>query len=520
MSKKKKAKFKPYSMNQGTLLPEYLDDLIPQAHLVRVISGTIDRIDTSSLLSAYRGGGASAYHPEMMLKVLVYAYAERIYSSRRIAKALRENIHFMWLSGKQRPDFHTIARFRSGPLKETITRIFAAAVELLAESGHIKLENYFLDGTKVESAANKYSWVWGKSTHRYHKKLRGQVAALLADIDDAEAEEQRIYGEQDLEELGENAHIDSKMLAEAAERINEQLKERPKDKGLKRAARKIEKDYLPRLKKYEEQRRQLGGRNSYSKTDPDATFMRMKEDHMRNGQLKPGYNVQLGTEGQFVVGYSVHQSATDSPCLKDHIEQLKQDLGKAPERVIADAGYGSEENYEYLAGEGIEGLVKYNKFDREQKKSFKKKDFEPANWSYDEQADEYECPAGKRLVFAEEKRRKTKTGYKTKVKIYRCEDCGDCEFGRDERCRYYNGNLWRSPKYEKHKKKATKLLTSAEGEKLRKRRGVEVETVFGQIKQNMGFRRFMLRGLEKVSTEWGLLSLAHNMCKLATAEIT
>ena len=160
--------FKPYVMNQVALLPPSYDEMIPENHLVRVVNDAVEKIDLSSLLAQYKGGGTSSYHPKMLLKVLVYAYAERIYSSRRIAKALRENIHFMWISGGNRPDFRTINDFRGKRMKTVIEDVFSAVLEFLVAVGHVKLEHYFLDGTKIEADANKHKVVWAKRRENYH----------------------------------------------------------------------------------------------------------------------------------------------------------------------------------------------------------------------------------------------------------------------------------------------------------------------------------------------------------------
>ena len=310
----------------------------------------------------------------MLLKVLVYSYTQQLYSSRKIAKALRENIYFMWLSGNQQPDFRTINRFRSEVVKEVIEDIFTSVLELLIEEGYVKLENYFLDGTKIEANANKYSWVWGKSTRRYKQKLQEKVKELILEIEQVNEAENAEYGERDLEELGPDEPWDSHKLEQKIQELNRRLKaqldkqpepqteesrpeepSKPKKKRGRRgksklqkaqgALKKLEEDCLPRQQKYEDQERKLAGRNSYSKTDVDATFMRMKDDYMRNGQLKPGYNLQMGTEGQFVVGFSVHQRPGDPGCLVPHLKGVKEKLGRLPKNVIADSGYGSEENY-------------------------------------------------------------------------------------------------------------------------------------------------------------------------------
>ena len=259
--------------------------------MVRVIDKAIDGMDMSPLIKTYKGGGTSAYHPVMLLKVLVYAYADKIFSSRQIAKATRENINFLWLTGNTRLDFMTINRFRSERLGGIMEKIFADVVEYLAREKYITLDRYFLDGTKIESAANKYSWVWGKNTQRFKEQLNKKVVTLFKEIDILNDDEDKAFNGRDLPELGSKP-IDSNALAETVKKIDNKLLQNCTDKQLKTAKKKIEQDYLPRMQKYEQQEKLLQERKSYSKTDTDATFMRMKEDHMDNGQLKPAYNVQ------------------------------------------------------------------------------------------------------------------------------------------------------------------------------------------------------------------------------------
>ena len=186
--------------------------------------------------------------------------------------------------------------------------------------------------------------------------------------------------------------------------------------------KKLETDGLPRQKKYEDQERKLAGRNSYSKTDVDATFMRMKDDPMKNGQLKPGYNLQMGTEGQFVVGFSVHQRPGDPGCLVPHLQGVKEKLGRLPKNVMADSAYGSEENYAYLAQEQVGNYLKYNTFGQEQRARYKPNAFAANQMKYDPEKDELICPAGKRLRYQYTSHPKTENGYRTERRCYQAED--------------------------------------------------------------------------------------------------
>jgi transposase len=515
--KKSKPVFKPYVMGQPSLLPPDIEELIPAEHLVRVIEQTIEKIDLSVLLERYKGGGTSSYHPKMMLKVLVYAYSQRTYSSRGIAKALRENIYFMWLSGHNRPDFRTINNFRGQILKGILAEIFGAVVEVLVETGHVKLEEYFVDGTTIEANARKHSYVWAKNTKRYKEQLGEKIKELLEEVDRVNESEDQQYGGKDLPEMGEDAEIDAEQIKKKIAELNERLKKKPKDKKLKKAAKKLEKEYLPKLEKYEEQERLLAGRNSYSKTDPDATFMRLKEDRNHaEPRPKPGYNLQTGTSNLFVVGYSIHQRPGDTSCFKPHMESVKQYLPQVPQKIVGDAGYGSEENYMYLEQEKLENYLKYNTFHKEQTAKYKQDRFQSGHFPYDADKNEFLCPAEQAMTYQTSKEYITDNGYTGSYDIYECVDCSGCDLKPD--CTRAKGNRQISVNWNlrRLREQARENLFSEQGKELRSRRGIEIETVFGNIKQNFGFRRFMLRGLEKVTTEWGLLCLAHNMKKLAT----
>ena len=399
-----KITFKPYSQEERWLLPPSLDELIPQNHLVRTVSKTVDELNIEKIFAKYtKGGGASRYNPVMLLKVMIYCYMTGVYSSRQIAKQCRENINVMWLAGNQTPDFRTINKFRGEKLKDAIEEIFISTVKLLNIKGFVSLEKYFVDGTKVESASNKYTFVWKKAVEKNEKKLDEKLRVFLKDVEEITDVENREYGNKDLAEVGEDITVTSEEIKAVADKINKKLdeiadsiNEESKDvkKKLKKAKRLIEKDYLPRKEKYEKANATFKGRNSYSKTDEDATFMRMKEDAMLNGQLKPGYNIQVGTENNFVIGYDVFPNPTDTRTLKPHLENVMNRLDCKFETIIADAGYGREENYDYLEENGITGAIKYSTYEKETKRSFKKKTFNFENWNYDSNQKLYTCPTG------------------------------------------------------------------------------------------------------------------------------
>ena len=510
--------FKPCRQHQLLLLPPDLSDLIPMNSMVRVVDGLVDGMDRSLLTSLYPGGGASAYDPAMMLKVVLLAYASGIYSSRKIAQATRENIGFMWICGMQPVEHSTVNRFRTERIRPVFEEIFTEVVHVLAEGGHISLEAYFLDGTKVEANANRYTFVWKKKVDNYREALRGKVHAHLEAIDAMEDEEERLAPD-------EPAEIDSERLREAAERINERIREKEK-RGerateLRKAKRALEKDWIPRMEGYERQRRILDGRQSFSKTDEDATFMRMKDDHMGNGQLKAAYNVQIGTENQFIIASTVHQRPHDTACAIAHLEHVKRTLGHLPSRIVADAGYGSEETYSYLEQEGVRALVKHPGSQLKRGREGRVPDrMDAASWPYDEAADEYICPEGRRMRFLREDLRVSERGFESRASCYACEDCTGCS--RRSACTKSEWPSWRkviqvNRNLVEKRARADELLCSEEGSRLRRQRGIDVETVFGDIKSNLGLTRFSLRGLEKVTHEWNLFAMGHNIRKLHLA---
>jgi transposase len=529
MKKRKAMKpvFKPYAMEQMLLMPRSYEEMIPEDHLVRVVNQAMERIDLESLLSGYAGGGTSSYHPQMMMKVLVYAYCQKIYTSRKIAATLRENIYFIWLSGGNTPDFRTINMFRGIRMKGVIGEVFGAVVEYLVAAGYVKLENLFVDGSKIEADANKHKVVWRKRKERYEKRVKEQIQELLQEIEQANDAEQAEYGEKDLEEMGGSGtpDVNGERLQQTIDELNQRLREKrhgpEQAKKAQQALKKLESNCLPRLQKYEEQTRILDGRNSYSKTDPDASCQRMKEDRgAKRPWAKPAYNVQLGTEGQFIVSTSVHGQGSDTPCLIPHLKGMSAKLKSQLKNIVADAAYGSEENYDYLQQHQLGNYLKYNTFYQDTHRYrnpdiLRQHQFRSEHFEYDEPNDQFLCPNKRRLSYRFTSQSKTDNGYRSTRRHYECENCTDCPL--KTQCTKAKGNriIQVSFQLREFRRQARANLTSEQGQQLRAQRSVEVETVFGDLKHNLGFRRFHLRGQDKVTTEWTLVCIAHNMRKLA-----
>jgi len=503
--------FKPYVQQQSMLLPPHLEELIPQKHMVRVVNTTFEQLNVGPLLATYNGGGTSAYHPRMLLKVLVYAYLSKIYSSRRIAKALREDINMMWLSGMSRPDFRTINVFRSGRLKGVIDQVFSSMVLFLAQGKYIDLEQYFVDGTKLRADNNKHKVLWAKNTRRYKENVQQKIKILLEEIQCVNEEENEHYGDNDLEELGEHTTLSSEGVKEQVDQVRRLLQEKTPQPQVAKAVKEIEKKLLPRLQNYEQQERTLSGRNSYAKTDTDATVFRMKD-----GQLLPAYNLLLGTQNQFIVNYSMHQRrASESDGFIAHMERFHQLLGRYPTLAMGDCAYGSEENYAFLANHQIGNYLKYNTYHREQTKAYRDNLYRKEHFAYDTQTDRYRCPQGRELMFQQVRLTTTDNAYPISSRVYQCVDCRGCPVAGDCKKGDAHRTISVNPILDTYRAQARMNLESDLGKALRKQRGVDVEPVFADIKYNQAYQRCRLRGKAKVNIEIGLLSIAHNLKKIA-----
>jgi len=497
------------------LLPPSLDELIAANHPVRTVDEVLSKIDIQPLVRQYKTGGSSSYHPGMLLKVLVYAYINNIYSSRKIEEALQQNIHFMWLSGMSTPDHNTINRFRGERLKEPLKKIFTQVVQLLAVEGLLSIKELYTDGTKIEASANRYTFVWGNAIKTNKEKMGRQLDELWKYAQSVAASELDDTDPSGFEK------IDKEKVAETIAKIDAALKDKPVSAQVKQKLRYAKKNWCTTLDKYEQQQVVMGEhRKSYSKTDTDATFMRMKEDHMKNGQLKPAYNLQVSSHNQYITHYSIHQSTTDTTTLKEHLTDFKDQHQVTPDVITADAGYGSEENYQYLQQNNITAYVKHNQFDREQNAAIRnKKPFTADKLYYNEAQDYYICPMGQHMENKGTVRKVTSTGFiqtLTKYEAKNCHGCplnGSCHKSKGNRVIEINHHL------NELKHEANERLQSEEGIKKRKQRCYDVEPVFANIKHNHGFKRFMLRGKQKVTIETGLLALAHNLRKKANQNI-
>lgn len=555
IEEKREIRYKTYDQNQQISLPIMLKGLIQENSLVQIVDKVVESIDMSDLDQCYSGAGRPAYHPKMLIKVWIYGYCREVYTSRKIAQKLREDLGFIWLWGNQQPCFKTLSSFRSVRMQGLLDEVLVSVLSYLVVKDYIDLEDLYVDGSKWEGNANKHKVIWRKNMERYEEAVRDRVKEFLEEVWVLQGAEDAKYGKKDLAIHQESTKIAIELnsaflseqiselnerIAQKQERIEEQQAQKPKAKE-ERAALKQEKANLRKLKswsnkldkekanllKYEEQARVLNGRNSYSKTDTDATALRMKDD-----SLKPGYNAQISTSNQFIVQASIHQNASDNVTLSEHLAALENSVDHLVKRDLVqpdwrsnytgDAGYGSEENYELLEERGFTAYVKYPSWYAEHTGKISEKTYNKYNWNYDKEQDCFFCPQGKRLTFLEDASKTNRNGFTQAFKVYECESCSACPVFKE--CRGQraqadtNRKVFINEKLEAHKQKAKDRLASELGKEKRSKRGSEVETPFGDLKFNMGHRRFLLRTLPKVSVEFNLLCIAHNIRKVFCKE--
>ena len=512
----KSPRFKPYEQGQTILFPADMGERIPEHAPVRLISRIVDGLELSPLLETYRIEGCPAYHPRMMLKLIFYAYMNNIYSCRRIEREASQNIHFIWLSGAQYPSFATINRFRSERLKKCINDLFIQVVKVLVEAGVVSLEEQYVDGTKIESAANKYSFVWRKNVERHKGNLERKLKGVVSQIDEGIAQDNAPSPDDD------PTPFSAEELRNAIAKINQRAEKMPisnrQEKADRRTVVKKARDLEKMAQKhaqYEEQLNILGDRNSYSKTDPDATFMRMKEDAMNNGQTKPGYNLQIATNNQFITHFALFPNPTDTLTLPPFLNSFVQAYGKAPTSLCADAGYGSEENYHLLEQHQTAAYVKYNYFHQEQRPRRNPNPFAPESLFYNKTEDYYVCPMGQHMTNIGSSLKPTSSGYPAWITRYRAQHCKpSCPLrGQCTKKRHGARIIEVNHELNRYKSTARDLLLSSEGLRQRGRRCIEPEAVFGQIKFNKGYKRFRHYSKDKVNMDFGLLAIAFNLQK-------
>ena len=494
------------------VLPLDLGICIPEGDFVFKVAEICESLDYTELFNTYLRVWRKV-NPITIFEILVFAYMNRKFSSRDIENLCKTDIRFMWLlNGEPVPSDSTITRFQRGHLAEAIEGLFYQFVEKLYEMGEIKFKNLFVDGTKLEAYANKYTFVWKSAVEKNLAKLEKKMEVLLSVLSERYGFSEDISLEECYEHLLRQAQWLNLVFAVGKGKHKTQLQ------------RDIEvlKEYIDKKAEYRSHLGKFGNRNSFSKTDTDATFMHMKEDHMKNGQLKPGYNVNVATVSEYIIGNYLSADRTDTKTFIPFLEKLCE---KHPvKRVVVDSGYESEENYRYVEGhEQLSLFVKPSNHEQKKKQKYQNDPGRRENMAYDADKDEYTCAAGRTLKAVGTKKRKSEAGFEQEVTVYECADCSGCPL--KEKCirqkktdktpiadRVKRLNV--SKYFVTQREAMEEKISTEEGILLRINRSIQAEGVFAMIKEDMNFRRFLMRGKRNVTVEWNLISMAYNLLKL------
>jgi transposase len=492
-----------------------ISTFIPHHDPVLLHSHVCSKMDFSKLHATYSNlGDKPDIPPHLMFSLICFAYQLGIFSSRKIEAACLNDRRFMWLLGSRKaPDHSTISRFRSGHLIEGVMEdLLVQQVKILHELGEVRFDDMFIDGTKFEANANPYSFVWLRAVKGNKLKMYEKIKAYLPIL------EQRYELSYEFE-----AHNGMELLLNLRKVLHEKavsgsialVSGRGRRKSqLQRDLEKVQ-EWIKRDQDYLKKEETSKGRNSYSKTDPDATFMVMNKDHMRNEQLRAGYNVQAGVEGEYILSIKVFQTTTDNRTLIPFLDDFNAKYRFKPDLCL-DAGYESEEIYDYLEKEEYYSYIKPANYEQSKKRKYRANIGRRENMDYNPKKDEYTCAQGRKLSVITEKNEKTKTDYVRKVTIYESKTCNRCPIRKD--CtKAKAGNKKRlqvSKKFVAYREESLARIKSSRGIKMRINRSIQAEGVFGWIKANYGFKRFLLRGRSKVSVEIQLLAFALNIKKL------
>ena len=501
-------------------LPLETEIMIPADDPVRLLSAFVEGMDLSELYATYDRVRKNQATPRQMLKIMIYASMNRLFSSRDIETACKRDINFMFLlEGMPAPDHSTIARFISLHLSACPKTVLAEVSSVLYELGEISGKTIFIDGTKIESCANKYTFVWKKSVTKRQARL---FEKCISFIEECEA----LYGIKVV--------YNGKATLHTLKRLRKKLCQIKKEEQITfvhgRGHRKSQlqksiemlEGYISKLKEYAKHLHICGERNSYSKTDPNATFMRMKEDAMLNGQLKPAYNLQHGVDAQYITWVDLSHYPNDALTLVPFLKDMECHLPFKYREIVADAGYESEEAYVFLEQNGQESYLKPQNYEISKTRKYRQDISRRENMKYDPETDEYICSNGKKLRRIYDRHSKNRNGYVSTVTVYECESCQGCPY--KDKC--IHGNNCKTPMEERNKRlnvskvmkqrrqETLERITTEYGTQLRMNRSIQAEGSFAVIKEDMNFRRYLYRGKENVLAQSVLLAVAYNINKL------
>ena len=467
---------------------------------LRLVKNMIERINLTELRKVYSSFGIKpTVNPVTMLQIIIFCYSEGIFSSREIEKSCKYDLRIKYLlDGQNPPDHSTINRFRQKIVNLT-PNLLSQLVEILIKEKQIDLSSIYIDGTKIEAYANRYSFVWRGSTEKWQEKLRIRIIKhfnLNKDLTPSQVlEVVKIVFNQVSKECREK-------------KINFVHGQGKRKHQLQREYEQL-KDWKNKLETYQEHLEIMGDyRNSYSKTDHDATFMRLKEDHMRNGQLKAAYNIQLASASVFIIGENVSHHPNDMYTLKPFLTKLLKSYPNKLDKIVADAGYESEENYVYLAENNLTSYIKPSNYEQSKTRKYKKEQEFRKSLVYDKTQDKYISKEGKEFIRSNDRYSKRKSGYVTTTKVYRCFD-----WNKDGQ---KTKGIYIAETFQKYRKESLENIISDQGIEERLNRSIQAEGAFSKIKSGLNYNRFHHRGKANIISEICLLSIALNLNKLAS----
>ena len=497
-------------------IPVDLEKIIEITDPIYTFSEIMDHLDLYRYYTDKESHmGRPRYDAEKLMKVALFAFMENGYSSlRNIEKLCKTDIRYIWLlDGEKAPSYVTISNFLNEYVGSNIGALFTDINKQLFEKEGVDLSRLYIDGTKIEANANKYTWVWKKSCLTSRNKVYGYLTDLIHEINNGilsffnvRIEPREEYAIEYLEEVisrfSSIAGVDGNFIRGRGH--HKTVEQRQYDKLV---------EYLEKLKKYADHIEICGeSRNSYSKTDHDATFMRVKRDYMGNDQLLPAYNMQIGVCDEYIAVVDAKQYASDMDCFVPLMDKFKTAYGQYPKYPVADAGYGSYNNYLFCEQNGIEKYMKFTMFEKETKDvKYQDDPYRAANFTQDE-AGNLRCPEGRKFEYLGDRHVKGNKYGRTE-ELYKCESCDKCP--RKAECVKGNGDrtIRMNRELTAIHHEVISNLQSDLGVVLRTNRSVQAEGTFGSIKWNRSYKRAKRRGIESIILEFTLISIGFNLYK-------
>ena len=513
---------KVYSNPKQAVLPMLISDYLDICDPVLTFDRFMEEIELEKYLKNIpkHYTGRLRYNPVSMLKTVLFGFMSNGYISlRELEDQCKVNLRFMYLMEHETPSYRTFGYFINEVVGDSVEEIFSDINQKIFETEHVDLQHLYIDGSKFEANANKYSWVWKKATEKSRYRLFDKITHLFEEIN----EELSFTGMK----LSINSEYAPEYIKEAAQKYagvcqldeSEFVSGRGHHKSVQQRHYEKLTEYAEKLLEYVEKIQICGeGRNSYSKTDHSATFMRIKTDYMGNDQLLPAYNVQVGVADEYIAVVDVNQYRTDMDCFIPLMEKFRNTYGFYPKYPIADAGYGSYNNYIFCEQNGMEKYMKFTMFKKETTdKKYHEDPFRAVNFPIG--ADGImRCPNRKAFRF---KYRHLVKGnnYGRQEEIYECEDCSACPYA--ERCKKTEGNrtVRINQELTSMHQEVIDNLESIHGALLRMNRSIQAEGTFGIMKNDRWYKRIVRRGINSVRLEIFLVSIGQNLYKFHNKQL-